>query len=60
MSSEAVQGEFQSWFPTDADCLDYLEWLRWPDGFSCPACGGSGWRLVMAGSSALAAVAVPR
>jgi transposase-like protein len=38
-------GEFQSWFPTDADCLDYLEWLRWPDGFSCPACGGSGWRL---------------
>jgi transposase-like protein len=38
-------GEFQSWFSTDADCLDYLEWLRWPDGFSCPACGGSGWRL---------------
>ncbi|MBK1725396.1 IS1595 family transposase, partial [Thiocystis violacea] len=22
-------GEFQSWFRTDADCLDYLEWLRW-------------------------------
>ncbi len=21
-------GEFQSWFATDADCLDYLEWLR--------------------------------
>jgi transposase-like protein len=38
-------GEFQSWFSTDADCLDYLEWLRWPDGFACPACGGSGWRL---------------
>jgi Transposase zinc-ribbon domain len=35
-------GEFQSWFGTDADCLDYLEWLRWPDGFACPACGGSG------------------
>jgi hypothetical protein len=27
-------GEFQSWFATDADCLDYLEWLRWPDGSS--------------------------
>ncbi|MCA1702909.1 MAG: transposase, partial [Actinobacteria bacterium] len=27
-----------SWFPTDADCLDYLEWLRWPDGFVCPDC----------------------
>ena len=21
-------GEFRSWFRTDADCLDYLEWLR--------------------------------
>ena len=21
-------GEFQAWFSTDADCLDYLEWLR--------------------------------
>ena len=39
-------GEFQSWFSTDADCLDYLEWLRWPDGFRCPACGQpGGWRL---------------
>ena len=26
-------GEFRSWFGTDADCLDYLDWLRWPDGF---------------------------
>src|SRR5208337_5179542 len=26
-------GEFRAWFPTDADCLDYLEWLRWPHGF---------------------------
>lgn len=25
-------GEFQTWFPTDADCLEYLEWLRWPAG----------------------------
>ena len=38
-------GEFQAWFGTDADCLDYLEWLRWPDGFACPACGRGGWRL---------------
>lgn len=28
-------GDFQSWFRTDADCLDYLEWLRWPVGFVC-------------------------
>jgi transposase-like protein len=39
-------GEFQAWFRTDADCLDYLEWLRWPDGFVCPDCGQcGGWRL---------------
>lgn len=39
-------GEFQAWFGTDADCLDYLEWLRWPNGFVCPACGqAGGWRL---------------
>src|SRR5262249_61947475 len=35
-------GEFQSWFATDADCLDYLEWLRWPRGFVCPGCGHAG------------------
>lgn len=35
-----------AWFSTDADCLDYLEWLRWPDGFVCPDCGhGGGWRM---------------
>jgi transposase-like protein len=39
-------GEFQAWFRTDADCLDYLEWLRWPAGFVCPSCGhAGGWRL---------------
>ncbi len=39
-------GEFQAWFSTDADCLDYLEWLRWPDGFVCRDCGRvGGWRL---------------
>ena len=37
-------GEFQSWFSTDADCLDYLDWLRWPEGFICPRCGHvGGW-----------------
>ncbi|MGH2743050.1 MAG: transposase [Thermoleophilaceae bacterium] len=39
-------GEFQAWFPSDSDCLDYLEWLRWPDGFVCPGCGhAGGWRI---------------
>jgi transposase-like protein len=39
-------GEFQAWFRTGADCLDYLEWLRWPDGFVCPDCGREGgWRM---------------
>jgi transposase-like protein len=39
-------GELQAWFRTDADCLDYLEWLRWPTGFVCQGCGqGGGWRL---------------
>ena len=39
-------GEFQAWFRSDADCLDYLEWLRWPAGFRCPDCShDSGWRL---------------
>jgi transposase-like protein len=35
-------GEFQAWFRTDADCLDYLEWLRWPQGFVCSRCGHAG------------------
>jgi transposase-like protein len=39
-------GEFLAWFGSDANCLDYLEWLRWPDGFVCPRCGAlGGWRL---------------
>ena len=39
-------GEFQAWFRTDADCLDYLQWLRWPAGFVCPDCGCTkSWRL---------------
>jgi len=39
-------GELRAWFATDADCLDYLEWLRWPAGFVCPSCKhAGGWRL---------------
>jgi transposase-like protein len=28
------------WFPDEAACLDYLGWLRWPDGLRCPRCAG--------------------
>ena len=55
MSREVPQGgvdyprtyaELLSWFPDEAACLDYLAWLRWPDGFVCPACGTrKGWRI---------------
>jgi ISXO2 transposase-like protein/transposase-like zinc ribbon protein len=39
-------GEFSAWFSTDADCQDFLEWLRWPAGFVCMECGrAGGWRL---------------
>jgi transposase-like protein len=39
-------GEMQAWFRKDADCLDYLAWLRWPVGFVCPSCGhAGGWQL---------------
>ena len=30
--------EFLNWFSTEKDCLDYLEWVRWGDGFVCPRC----------------------
>lgn len=38
--------EFRTWYATDADCVDYLDWLRWGGGFVCPTCGveGHGWR----------------
>jgi transposase-like protein len=39
-------GEFQAWFRSDADCLDYLAWLRWPDVFVCPSCAhAKAWEL---------------
>ena len=37
--------EMREWFPDDQACRDYLAGLRWPHGFTCPACGsGSHWR----------------
>lgn len=30
--------QMRAWFPDDEACLDYLDWLRWPNGFQCPAC----------------------
>ena len=38
--------ELLAWFRDEEACLDYLEWLRWPDGFRCRRCvSRSGWRL---------------
>ena len=31
---------FETWFPDDDACREFLAKLRWPDGFVCPACGG--------------------
>jgi len=31
--------EFLDWFSSEQACLSYLEKLRWPSGFVCPACG---------------------
>lgn len=40
------EADFRSWFSSDADCVDYLEWLRWPGGFVCPRCAQiGGWHL---------------
>jgi len=39
------QLEFEDRFATEAACLEYLERLRWPEGFVCPRCGHrSGWK----------------
>jgi transposase-like protein len=38
--------QFRDWFVDDEACLDYLEQLRWPDGFVCPVCATSdAWRV---------------
>jgi hypothetical protein len=38
--------EFERRFATDEACREYLEQLRWPEGFVCPACTGrKAWRM---------------
>lgn len=38
--------ELEANFSTEEACREYLCKLRWPDGFSCPACGGEdAWAL---------------
>lgn len=35
---------FESWFPDDAACREFLARVRWPDGFVCPNCAaGDAW-----------------
>ena len=38
--------EFVEMFPDEGACVAYLERLRWPDGFVCPACRATAapWR----------------
>jgi DNA-directed RNA polymerase subunit RPC12/RpoP len=38
--------DLDRFFPDEASCARFLERLRWPDGFVCPACGHAGkpWR----------------
>ena len=37
--------EFDEWFPSEAACIDYLQRVRWPEGFRCPQCGAeAAWR----------------
>jgi len=31
--------QFLDWFHSEQACLDYLQLLRWPNGFVCPKCG---------------------
>ena len=48
LASVDYPGTYQQlleWFPDDRACVAYLEKLRWPDGFCCPACAGEKyWR----------------
>lgn len=38
--------EFDQWFYTEKDCMEYLVGLRWPEGFRCPECNGTkGWQM---------------
>jgi len=33
--------EFDRWFATESQCSEYLQRLRWPDGFRCPRCSSA-------------------
>jgi predicted RNA-binding Zn-ribbon protein involved in translation (DUF1610 family) len=33
--------EFQTSFPDETSCAAFLFGRRWPEGFVCPACGGT-------------------
>jgi transposase-like protein len=35
--------QFVAWFATEEACADYLDRLRWRDGFVCPGCGSDRW-----------------
>jgi transposase-like protein len=38
--------QLRAWFDQDWKCLDYLDYLRWSDGFVCSGCGSTrDWRL---------------
>ncbi len=38
--------DLRAWFADDEACLDYLDWLRWGEGWACPACSHArGWQL---------------
>ena len=43
--------ELRAWFDEDWKCLDYLDWLRWPEGFVCPRgrLAGAGSALALRG-----------
>ena len=42
----ATFSQLQSWFVDDSACRQYLERLRWPDGFCCPVCESpEAWRI---------------
>jgi transposase-like protein len=41
--------QLSSWFRDDDACRDYLARLRWPEGFTCPACGGREYWMTGAG-----------
>lgn len=41
--------EMRAWFSTDKACLEYLEWMRWGNGFICPWCHGSEYWIIADG-----------